>query len=117
MPDDFKNLKDSLLKTVISGVSNFTVNENQSDQNSSIRELVSSLASLAGKGKDEIIQIISREIGIAVAGVIKEPLTQLLEDQKLKVTLEFVPKTEEPEPSTGNTPTKKSTVKKSKKKK
>ena len=55
------------------------------------KEVLSNLAGLAGKGKDELIQSICREIGQATAAVLKEPLAQLLKDRKLQVTIEFVP--------------------------
>ncbi|MES2744328.1 MAG: hypothetical protein V4655_02830 [Bdellovibrionota bacterium] len=57
----------------------------------SAKEVLSNLAGLAGKGKDELIQSICREIGQATAAVLKEPLAQLLKDRKLQVTIEFVP--------------------------
>lgn len=94
MVDEFKTLKESLIRSVFAAVASSTDPENPQAKAtpSAIRELVSSLALIAGKGKDEIVQIISREIGIAVAGVIKEPVHQILEDRKLKITLELVPK-------------------------
>ncbi len=55
------------------------------------KEVLSNLAGLAGKGKDELVQSICREIGQATAAVLKEPLAQLLKDRKLQVTIEFVP--------------------------
>ena len=45
---------------------------------SSAKEVLSALAGLAGKGKDELVQSICREIGQATAAVLKEPLAQLL---------------------------------------
>jgi hypothetical protein len=56
------------------------------------REFFANLASWAGKGKDEIVQMICREIGIATATVLKEPLSQIVENRRLQVTLELVPK-------------------------
>lgn len=58
---------------------------------SSAKDLLLTLAGLAGKGKDELVQSICREIGQATAAVLKEPLAQLLKDRKLQVTIEFVP--------------------------
>ncbi len=64
------------------------------------KELLFALAGLAGKGKDELVQSICREIGQATAAVLKEPLAQLLKDRKLQVTIEFVPvKNKHAEPS------------------
>lgn len=56
------------------------------------REFIATLASWAGKGKDEMVQLICREIGVATAAVLKEPLSQILENRKLQLTLELVPK-------------------------
>ena len=55
------------------------------------KEFLASLASWAGKGKDELVQLICREIGVATAAILKEPLTQLLENRKLQFTVELVP--------------------------
>lgn len=104
MVDEFKSLKETLIKSVFATVVGGAEGERQSP--SALRELISTLASIAGKGKDEMVQIISREIGIAVAGVVKEPLRQVLEDSKLKVTIELVPKD-------GDVTVKKKTTKKS----
>jgi hypothetical protein len=67
-------------------------NEKPTSNSSTLRDLISMLASIAGKRKDEIVQMISREIGQAVAGVIKEPILRILEDQKLEITVELVNK-------------------------
>ena len=45
-----------------------------------------------GKSKDEIVQVLCREIGVATAAVLKEPLNQVLENRKLQITMELVPK-------------------------
>lgn len=57
-----------------------------------LRELITSIASWAGKGKDEVIQIIGREIGQAVAAMLREPLARAIEGQKLRVTFEILAK-------------------------
>ena len=56
------------------------------------KEFLGNLANWAGKGKDEIVQLICREIGTAAAAVMKEPMSQMLSDKKLQLTLELVPK-------------------------
>lgn len=56
------------------------------------KELVASLAQWAGKSKDEIVTMVCREIGQATAAVLKEPLAQIIESQKVQITFEFVPK-------------------------
>jgi hypothetical protein len=90
MVDEFRSLKESLLKSVFSAASN-----DNGDANGrslfALREVISTLASLAGKGKDEIVQMISREIGNAVAAALKEPMRQAMKDKKLRMTIEFVP--------------------------
>lgn len=67
------------------------------DDFSVVGDILTSLLSLAGKGKDEAIQIVGREIGIALAAMLKEPLAMLVNNRKLKVTLEFVPNHEKSE--------------------
>tara|TARA_B100001094_G_C18163798_1_gene790852 strand:+ start:196 stop:564 length:369 start_codon:yes stop_codon:yes gene_type:complete len=57
------------------------------------RDLLTAVASWGGKSKDEIVQVICREIGVATAAVLKEPLNQVLENRKLQITMELVPKT------------------------
>jgi hypothetical protein len=87
--EEFKNIKANLLKSVFSAVASVSDAESKS---TAIRDIIGGLASIAGKGKDEIVQIISREIGQAVAGVIKEPMLQILEERRVKVTIELVAK-------------------------
>ena len=57
-----------------------------------LKELFGAASSWAGKGKDELVQIICREIGIAAVAMFKEPLSQILEKRKLQITFEFVAK-------------------------
>ena len=85
-------------------------------EQSNTKDLINSLASLAGKGKDEVIQILCREIGLATAAIWKEPLAQILENRKLQITFEFVPK-EEDKPKSKTTAKKSSKRKKTTKKK
>ncbi len=93
MVDDLKSLKETLIKSVFSAVAGSSENTDEPGAaTGTIRDVISSLASLAGKGKDEMVQIISREIGIAVAGVVKEPLTSILESKKITITVELTPK-------------------------
>lgn len=54
-------------------------------------ELLSALLARAGKGKDDIIQIFSREVGVALAGMLKEPLQKFTESKKIQITIEIVP--------------------------
>jgi hypothetical protein len=57
----------------------------------SAKEFLSALASIAGKGKDDLVQTICREIGQATAAVLKEPIAEILRDRRLQVTIELVP--------------------------
>lgn len=72
---------------------------------SSAKEFLSAMASLAGQGKDELVQVICREIGTATAMVLKEPLAKLLEDKRIQITIELVPNE-----SPNKKPRKKSTI-------
>lgn len=54
-------------------------------------ELVSGVLSRLEKSKDEIIRLFCRELGIAMAGILKEPLQRLSESRKIQVTIEIVP--------------------------
>ena len=58
----------------------------------SARDVIGAVASWGGKSKDEIVQALCREIGVATAAVLKEPLNQVLENRKLQITMELVPK-------------------------
>jgi len=57
-----------------------------------LKDLLGVVGNWAGKGKDEVVQVLCREIGLAIAAMIKEPVTQILENRKLQITLEFSPK-------------------------
>ena len=113
MVDDFRNIKDSIFRSVIATLNSVAEGDGEKKSgsarldSSSARELLSMAAGWAGKGKDEIVQILCREIGMAVAAVIKEPLTQVLENRKLQISMELVPKEESEEPA----PTKKKKTK------
>ena len=70
------------------------------------KEFLGAMASWAGKGKDELVQVICREIGTATAMVLKEPLGKLLENKRIQITIELVPHEE----SQKKSPRKKTTV-------
>jgi hypothetical protein len=108
MVDEIRSLKDNLLK-VIAGIATApsadaeaTEDDGEDDGEDSgksllidartARALLGAIFTRAGKGKDEVVQIIAREIGVAVAAMLKEPLTQLAKHQKLQISFEFVPK-------------------------
>lgn len=92
--DELKGLRDNVLRSLLTAIAGSS-NDDRSSPRLDIRtakELIGLVAGWAGKGKDEIVQVLCREIGVAVAAVLREPLTQVLENQKLQVTLEFAPK-------------------------
>jgi hypothetical protein len=92
MVDDLKSLKDNLFKVLASRAQPDDDDDETDDTNTegsfidsgAARAIISTLFAKAGKSKDEVIQILAREIGMAVAGMLK--------NQKLQITFEFVNK-------------------------
>ena len=107
MVDEFKSIRNNLLKT-LTGISITTrtgfgddEDDTEADEGSessgrgdilAARALFGALFAKAGKSKDEIVQIIAREIGMTVAAMLKEPLAQIAKHQKLQISFELVPK-------------------------
>lgn len=97
MAEDTKFNRDKIFKTIISTILKNSGEGGDATQGldfRTARDLINAIAGWAGKGKDEIIQVLCREIGVATAAVLKEPLTQVVENQKLVITIEFSPKAE-----------------------
>ena len=88
MVDDLKNRGDRILKNIISGLAGTL----QSDDDGNSRDIVSGLLLKAGKSKDEVIQILGREIGLALAAVLAKPLERITENKRVRITVELVPK-------------------------
>jgi hypothetical protein len=86
--DDLKNRGDRILKNIMSGIASTL----SSDEEGAGKDLVSGLLSKAGKSKDEVIQILGREIGLALAAVLAKPLEQMTENKRVRITVELVPK-------------------------
>lgn len=55
-----------------------------------VKEFLGDLSSWAGTGKDEIVGMVCKEIGLATANTLKEPLDQIMSSRKLKITVELV---------------------------
>lgn len=126
MVDDLKSLKDNLFK-VLAGRNQDASDDDKEGEgeedgdssfidSSAARALISTIFARAGKSKDDVVQILAREIGMAVAGMLKQPLSQLAKHQKLQITFEFVPKQKSDTPSASDadesdTPHKKSGAK------
>lgn len=91
-----KTIKDNLFKilsgTIVRDANDDEILDDDDHAAASGRALVAALFARAGKGKDEVIQILAREIGNAVAAMLREPLSQLAKNQKLQISFEFVPK-------------------------
>ena len=97
MADEFKSIRDSLFRALMGNFDD--IDESDADaprtgrlDSSTTKALLSAIFARAGKGKDEVVQIVAREIGVAVAAMLKEPLAQLADKQKLQISFEFVPK-------------------------
>ena len=115
MVDEFKSIRGSLLKAVMTTLKESSVSvkgvldddydehEDYDDDRAAnnpldsrlIKELLGGVFAKAGKSKDEIVSIVAREIGMSVAAAIKEPLRMLAEHQRLQITFEFVDKNSE----------------------
>lgn len=95
MVDDFRFFKDRFTKAVMSGLSHLSEDERfHSDEYKPLRDLISSTLDRAGKGKDELVRVLGREIGLAFAAVLAEPLAKLVANRKLQITMELVERAE-----------------------
>ncbi len=86
MGEDLKSRGDRIIKNLISGLAS------GNDEGAGTRELLFNILSKAGKGKDEFVQVLGREIGLALAAVLAKPLEQMSETKRIRVTVELVPK-------------------------
>jgi hypothetical protein len=104
MVDEFRTIRDNLFKVLTGKDRGDEVEPDFGDGGdnegsgfagldaSAAKALIAAVFARAGKGKDEVVQIIAREIGLAVAAMLKEPLAQLAKHQKLQISFEFTPK-------------------------
>lgn len=86
--NETKTRRDRIIKNLISGITGTS----QSEDDSSAKDIVLGLLSKAGRSKDEVIQILGREIGLALAAVLAKPLEQMTENKRLRITVELVAK-------------------------
>ncbi|MBM4252260.1 MAG: hypothetical protein FJ146_09835 [Deltaproteobacteria bacterium] len=94
MSEESKSITESILRLLV-GRADADRDDDTSDEEveaKKARALMSALFARAGKGKDEVIHMVAREIGNAVAAMLKEPLALLAKNQKLQISFEFVPK-------------------------
>ncbi len=109
MVDEIKSVKKQVFKIL---ASNLGISEG--DEPKSVKDLLSVVAQIAGKGKDDVVNILCRETGVALAAMMKEPLNEVLESKKLQISFELVSKNDEDSSKTKKTSQKKKTVKKKK---
>ena len=100
MGDDFRSLRESIVKMILSSA----VGEEEPDDErrrvasatadtlAGLRSVMQIALDKAGRGKDDVVQIVAKEIGLAVAAMLKEPLAEMAKHQRLQVTFEFSPK-------------------------
>lgn len=81
-----KNRTDRIIKNILSGIAG------SGDSDAPTRDILLGLLSKAGRSKDEVIQTLGREIGLALAAVLAKPLEQLTETKRVRITVELVPK-------------------------
>ena len=107
--------KDRFVNKILSSIlKNLDGDEQDASEKPTARDVLGAVASWGGKSKDEIVQVLCREIGVATAAVLKEPLNQVLENRKLQITMELVPKAPSIEESKKLTATKKTNLRKRK---
>ncbi|MEN9835181.1 MAG: hypothetical protein RL011_1374 [Pseudomonadota bacterium] len=103
MSEESKSIADSILRLIV-GRSDSERGDDSSDGDvdaKTAKALISALFARAGKSKDEVIHMVAREIGMAVAAMLKEPLALLAKHQKLQISFEFVPKQRHERGATG----------------
>ena len=100
MAENKTSQREKLVNRVLAGIiKNLEGDEPDKDMdNPTAKDVFGAFTSWGGKSKDEIVQVLCKEIGLATAAVLKEPLDQVLENRKLKITMELVPKNEAPPP-------------------
>ena len=59
------------------------------DRQDLVKELFSAVLKSAGKGKDEVITVLGREMGLAFAAMVKDPLQKIVDSKALKVNFEI----------------------------
>ncbi len=99
MVDEFKSIRDNLFKVLTGKGEREGADDDMGGMGSVLdagtaKALLGAIFQRAGKGKDEVVGIVAREIGVAVAAMLKEPLAALAKNQKLQISFEFVPKDE-----------------------
>lgn len=63
--------------------------DNAKDRQELIRELFAGLLKSAGKGKNEVISVLGREMGLAFAAVVKEPLQKIVDSKAVNINFKI----------------------------
>lgn len=109
MVDEFKTIKENIFKVLSGAIVGVTtagsasLDDDAEDDDTerarlidanAARALLAAVFARAGKGKDEVVQVAAREIGVAIAAMLKEPLSALAKHHRLQISLSFelVPK-------------------------
>jgi hypothetical protein len=87
MVDDLKSMRSQIFKMVSS-----SLGVKDGDEPKNLKDVIGLVATIAGKGKDDVVGILCKEIGIAVAAMLKEPVNEIMANKKLQFTLELVDK-------------------------
>ncbi len=59
------------------------------DRQELIKELFSGLLKSAGKGKNEVIAVLGREMGSAFAAMVKEPLQKIVDSKAVNINFKI----------------------------
>ncbi|MEI8025559.1 MAG: hypothetical protein WCI18_04340 [Pseudomonadota bacterium] len=59
------------------------------DRQDLVKELFSAVLKSAGKGKNEVITVLGREMGMAFAAMVKDPLQKIVDSKALKVNFQI----------------------------
>lgn len=100
--EELKSIKYSVFKTLLASLQvaetedeDTVAPEKQSEkhkENKLARDLLNALLFKAGQSKNEVVQILGKEMGTALAAMLKGPLGQVVENRALRITVELVPK-------------------------
>jgi hypothetical protein len=63
--------------------------DNAKDRQELIKELFAGLLKSAGKGKNEVISVLGREMGLAFAAVVKEPLQKIVDSKAVNINFKI----------------------------
>lgn len=59
------------------------------DRQDFLRDILNGALKSAGKSKDEFVTILGREMGLAFAAMVKEPLQKIVESKRLRIQFDI----------------------------